>query len=578
MLRVLSTGSSTEPGGDSGPARFDWESSTTPGWQRTLNVVIAFALVAGFAAQVRHYAFIGDDAFISFRYARNLVDGLGLVWNVGEAVEGYTNFLWVLIMAAGMEVGIEPERLSITLGILSGLAVLAGLVWRNAACHGWRQPLIWLAPATLVASRSFTAWSTGGLETQFFTLVVLLAFALLFLERGNGDGAPWRSSLLFAMAALIRPEGVLFATVAGGCLFVDTLANFSKRRSVGACLWFALPFLVIVGGHLLWRHSYYGYWLPNTWYAKVHGLWWDQSAKYFHHFFADYRLQLFLPFALVPAFLRRRFDDYCLLAAVCVYCAYVVYVGGDRFEFRFLVVVLPVLYMLVADGWILIWRTLGVRNSRAVRVIAALAVAVAAISMPATTLGGSRRPEAVRTRDSIASLGAIRAYAERRIDEGRRLRDAIDRGLLPVDLMVAVTGAGALPYYTMWPMVDMHGLNDATIAHQRVRVRSQIGHEQQLPPGYLAERDVVVVDVLNQLSFGTDPMRVAVHMKRAARLAKAMRVKDATVGLETPARVKCLRFSDDRVMIFVTVVTEEAFERALGHLESCGPGNVEESH
>jgi hypothetical protein len=101
-------------------------------------------------------------------------------------------------------------------------------------------------------------------------------------------------------------------------------------------------------------------------------------------------------------------------------------------------------------------------------------------------------------------------------------------------------------------------------------VRSQIGHEQKLPPGYLSERGVVVVDVLNQLSFGNDPRRMAVRLNRAARIAKAMRSKDAMAGLETPARVKCLRISEDRVMIFVTVVTEEAFTRVLGHLESCG--------
>jgi arabinofuranosyltransferase len=573
MLRALSPGSPTEPDGGAGPARLDWEASAVPPWQRILNFTIAVALVAGFAAQVRHYAFIGDDAVISFRYARNLVDGLGLVWNAGEAVEGYTNFLWVLTMAAGMGVGIEPERLSVTLGIASGIVVLVGVVWRNAGRYGWRQPLIWLAPAALVSSRSFTAWSTGGLETQLFTCMIFLALGLLCSERNRNDRTPWRSSLLFALCALIRPEGVLFAAVAGVCLFVDTLAN---RRSLRDCLGFALPLLVVVGGHLLWRHAYYGYWLPNTWYAKVHGLWWDQSARYFQHFFADYRLHWFLPLALVPALLRRRFDDYCLLASVSAYCAYVVYVGGDRFEFRFLVVVLPILYLLIADGSILLWRVAS-RGSQPRRVAAAFGVVAVATALVLTTLVGSRRPEAVRTRDSIASLGAINAYAEQRIGEGRKLREAIDRGVLPADLQLAVTGAGALPYYTMWPTVDIYGLNDATIAHQRVRARSQIGHEQKLPPGYLSERGVVVVDVLNRLSFGNDPRRMAARLNRAARFAKAMRTKDAMVGLETPARVKCLRISEDRVMIFVTVVTEAAFTRVLGHLESCGREDAKQS-
>jgi hypothetical protein len=570
MQRVLSPGSSTEPAEGAGSVALDWEAPPAPGWQRALNVAAGVALAWGFAVQVRSLAFIGDDAFISFRYARNLVDGLGLVWNAGEAVEGYTNFLWVLLMAAGMRVGLAPEHLSLAIGVASGIALLGCVVWRNARRAGWRQPLIWLAPAALVSSRTFTAWSTGGLETQLFTLVVFVAFGVLFAERSRGGGAPWRSSLLFAAAALIRPEGVLFAAVAGGCLLVDSLV---KRRGLRDCLLFALPLVAIIGGHLLWRHAYYGYWLPNTWYAKVHGLWWEQSAKYFGHFFADYRLQWFLPLALVPALLRRRFEDLCLLAAVFSYVAYVVYVGGDRFEFRFLVVVLPIVYVLIADGLLLLWRA-APRGSRLLQGVAALGVGVASLALVATTIAGSNRTEALRARDAIASIGAIHAYAEQRIGEGRRLRAAIDRGELPPDLRVAVSGAGALPYYTMWPALDIHGLNDETIAHQRVRERSRIGHEQHLPPGYLARREVVVVDVLNHLVFGTDPMRMAVRLNRARRLAKAIRIKDAAVGLETPARVKCLRLGDDRVMIFVTVVPEAAFARSLGHLESCVPADA----
>src|SRR6266404_6223228 len=49
-----------------------------------------------------------DDAFISFRYARNLVEGHGLVFNPGERVEGYTNFVWVLLAALFMKIGIDP--------------------------------------------------------------------------------------------------------------------------------------------------------------------------------------------------------------------------------------------------------------------------------------------------------------------------------------------------------------------------------------------------------------------------------------------------------------------------------------
>src|SRR5437660_5760906 len=72
-----------------------------------------------------------DDSYISYRYARNLIHGLGLVYNAGERIEGYTNLLWTLLVAAGLELGIEPTALAKLLGGASALGVL-WLVWRLA--------------------------------------------------------------------------------------------------------------------------------------------------------------------------------------------------------------------------------------------------------------------------------------------------------------------------------------------------------------------------------------------------------------------------------------------------------------
>src|SRR5947207_91368 len=66
--------------------------------------------------------FIQDDAFISFRYADNLARGFGLVWNPGERVEGYTNFLWTIGMGAVLVLHGDPVVWSMILG----LAAFAG--------------------------------------------------------------------------------------------------------------------------------------------------------------------------------------------------------------------------------------------------------------------------------------------------------------------------------------------------------------------------------------------------------------------------------------------------------------------
>jgi hypothetical protein len=81
--------------------------------------------------------FLCDDAFISFRYARSLVEGHGLVFNAGERVEGYTNFLWVLELAALWKVfGLRPENVAPWLSVLCTVGTLAAVVWWAARLPG----------------------------------------------------------------------------------------------------------------------------------------------------------------------------------------------------------------------------------------------------------------------------------------------------------------------------------------------------------------------------------------------------------------------------------------------------------
>jgi len=312
-----------------------------------VGALLALCVLAAFAANVERQAFLGDDSFISFRYAKHLAEGQGLVWNPGDRVEGYTNFLWVLLMAAGLSVGIAPEGASMALGIASGLGLLAAMVVFTARTTGWRDPILWLTPMVLALHRSFTAWCTGGLETSFFTLLVFLAVLCFVRERERGDAFPLGSSLLFALASLTRPEGALFAFVAGAFFLAEIGL---RRRSLRVGLLWSLPYGVIVGAHLLWRRAYHGDWLPNTFYAKVPGVWWDHGFNYLARFIDDYQVGWFLPLILLGLLLGREFKAWLLFAQALAYAIYVAGVGGDRFEFRFLVPILPHLYWLIADG------------------------------------------------------------------------------------------------------------------------------------------------------------------------------------------------------------------------------------
>ena len=514
----------------------------TPRW---VHGVLLCLLLVLFVYNVQAWFFLGDDCFISFRYARHLADGEGLVWNPGERVEGYTNFLWVLFMAGSLRAGIPPEISSVALGVASGAGLLAALLLFSARRWGRDEWLIWLPPLALASSRSFAAWCSGGLETMFFTFTLFLAFATYLRERREGAPIPVASALLFAAATLTRPDGGLFALVAGLFFLGEILL---RRRALRAGLAWVAPYALIVGAHLLWRHAYYGYWLPNSFYAKVPGAWWEQGWRYLSLFAEDYRVQWFLPLALVALLFGRRFVHVLFAAAIGLFLLYLLYVGGDRFEFRFLVVIFPYLYWLIADGIRLTAAWAGRGGAGRPAKIAFAAVAAAALLL--TTCLGSWREESGGIRHGVAGIEHIRDYAARRAASGKLLRGLIDAGELPGDLVLCVGGAGALPYYTDWPTVDMRGINDVTVARVPVTKRTVIAHERQATYEYLFERRVVLLDMFNQVVFDENILANRPRIRGYGRV---------------PVPLKAYRVGE-KYLVFGTLVSDDEVRKIFGRL------------
>lgn len=397
-------------------------------------------------------------------------------------------------MAFGMKAGITPEILSAVLGILSGALLLIFLALLSERHIGARHPLAWGPSLVLASSRSFTGWCSGGLETMFFTLLIFLAAVSFLKERREGARIPLASCVLFSLAALTRPEGAIFAAVSGLLFFIDLLRGRCTLRSF--LIW-AGVLCLLVGGHLLWRRAYYGFWLPNTFYVKVSGIWWEQARHYFGLFQSDYRIAWFLPLLPVPFFFARR-RIYTLFSSLTItYLLYVAMVGGDRFEFRFLVVVFPFFYWMLWEGMRLpgTLRTAPPVLKRFLRLSAPVLFA----ALLFLTIHGSVKTEREGIRHNIVSIHAAEGYAERRISEGRFLRELIDEGILPADLYACVSGAGAVPYYTMWPTLDELGLNDVEIAHQPVTKRGIIAHEKKASPDFLRQRRVELWDEGNRI-------------------------------------------------------------------------------
>src|SRR5262245_31921661 len=226
-------------------------------WAVILGLVLPMVLLIGNMVRVQSYTI--DDAYISYRYARNFARGNGLVYNVGEYVEGYTNFLWTIWLAVGFWLRLNPD---VVAKVLGGLAP-CGSLWivyrlsRRVRSYGMTPCIAtWLMATSIVQ----TGYAVFGMETSFFVFLILAGVDLFFHERDRGRGFPY-SGLVFGLAGLTRPEAPMF--------FGLTILFLGRRLFERQNLLRGLLFVAIVGGHELWRYSYYGAWLPHTVVAKT---------------------------------------------------------------------------------------------------------------------------------------------------------------------------------------------------------------------------------------------------------------------------------------------------------------------
>jgi hypothetical protein len=383
-----------------------------------------------------HWNYTVDDAFISFRYAKNLCEGRGLVYNVGERVEGYTNFLWAILMAPPIGLGIDPVVASKLLGLACS-AILLLLVAREIDRRSGRG-VAFGAGLLLAADPSFALWSVAGLETPLFLLLAFLALRPL-LE--DGPRLPGATGLWAGLAALTRPEGVLLmASLAG----IGIAAR--ARGSAGRAL---LVFAALVLPHLAFRLVYYGDPLPNTFYAKAGGgaAAWARGGRYLADWLLGYGQVLLVGLAFAGAGSRRA---RAALALAGVFAIYVVAVGGDGLVmFRFGLFLIVPLALAAAEG-----------AARAARALAPRRVAPTAVALLALAA-------ALPARNSFA--GESRAFA---LDDRARVRlhwSEIGRWLArnarPGET-AAVPVAGAIAYYGGITTIDMLGITDHHIARR----------------------------------------------------------------------------------------------------------------
>ena len=497
---------------------------------------IAQWLLLGIAAVVlvAHslaYNFVTDDAYISFVYSRNLAEHGELAFNLGDPVEGYTNFLWTVILGGFMVLGLEPELMSRLLGTLCALVTLWLAMRIVERALGRKSAWAGLAPLLLATSSGFACWTSGGLETQLFTMLVTAALESV-VAATERPRALRRAGWLLALAAMTRPEGPLIAVLLGSAWIVHRFAK-RDRRDIRDETFAAIYFLALWAPWFVWRYVHYGHVFPNTYYVKASGEWADpklasqmigHGVYYIRVWLEQTGLLYVLPLLVFGLGARLRTPRFTLALGcgllLIAYSAYAISVGGDfmglhRFIMPLFVVAaiaivlglerlshslstIPayvVIAALAMGAVVWIVATAHVRNALAISALAGAAVAMG------FALVDRRRPQLItpavaamvfvifaqsQIRLTIRSLDPKNLIADRGIIDTPAFlivytedRAKIGRAMAPCfreDDFSIVGGAGAQPYFGRMRGIDVFGLVSSKIAHDEPRIRARAGH------------------------------------------------------------------------------------------------------
>lgn len=449
-----------------------------------------------------------DDAYITFRYADNLANGLGPVYNPGEVVEGYTTFLWMAMLSAASSLGLDLVGVSKVYGALATLGTLLLVSFADRFVDGLPRRVAWYGGLLVATSPILTRWAMSGMEVPLVALLITAA-TLVHLRDRSREAASMPlalgAGLLCALAAMTRPDaGLIF-----GVLGLDRLLSVVRRRrhALPAMLFFALVFAAVFGTYFAWRYTYYGWLLPNTFYVKVGatGMQLLRGMYYLNTWLViapvvgaalvasvvPLRRGMAVPLAAgslvflianvlyvsqvgaqhFPYLVGFGYAGLCLsvlsltqfriqhglqvgVAFSLLHTVYVISVGGDvMYGYRFFVVILPIMALVMAA---MIDTLQATKRLQQICFWGPLALNVywMAISI---------------------ELNAAGRVSERGIAVGEFLHEHA-----PEDALLAVNVAGTIPYYSKLRSIDTLGLNDAHIAHMEIEDMGAgwAGHEK----------------------------------------------------------------------------------------------------
>jgi arabinofuranosyltransferase len=457
---------------------------------RDIRRLLTLSLLAFFTIVLIRTAWLGDDAYITFRTVDNLVAGFGPRWNVDERVQAFTHPLWMLVLAVPYFFTREAYFTSYVL--MSALSITG--LWLFLSRVAATAALAALGGAALIFSKAFVDYSTSGLENPL-THALLAAWLVTYWSRVERDVSEPRGLLAMWITAGLLMLNRLDLILLVGPASVAASWRAGWRRASQAMLIGLAPLIAWE----MFSVVYYGFPFPNTAYAKLppNVDWRVLTAHGFLYLLdacaADPVTPLVIATGLAATVTMPRRHDGPVAAGVLLYLAYIVRIGGDFMTGRFLAAPLFVSAALLAHRP---WRL--PRSAVPVAIGGLALLGVFSTVRPPVTSGRGTFILNAFDGETSRGIGDERAFYYRytgllRWSRERPLpwNDQVKRGesLRAAPQVIAETNVGFTGYFAgpNVHIIDEYGLGDAFLARRPTEPEWRIGHYlRRSPPGYIA--------------------------------------------------------------------------------------------
>ncbi len=464
------------------------------------------AIIAIYVAYALRFWFVCDDAYITYRFSHNVADGLGLRYNVGDhtPVEGYSNFLWLMLAVPIERLGLDVALWMCGLSVLCGVAVLVYVRWTLMRHFEVGEGPANLATLCLATMPTMTVWATSGLETMAFALLTFATFERLVLAR---ERDAWIGGAAAALSlSLIRTEGIAWVVVIVILGIVGRLIDGRKQdallpRSVSRP-WTALMGNAVKAGgvalgifvaYFAWRTLYFDSWISNTARVKVGlGVVSLQAGLAYVSVYYLTTLVPLLAFLGAPATLRRRFGGG--LAVMTIAAAFPIYaavVGGDYLPMgRLMLPGVPFAALMLGIGIDQIWRRHGAALGVALVTVVLLLGVAPAHDLHVVPTSVRKAFHFRSNTDRFRSEYAQWSFIERSTERWRTLGEEMGKLGQPGETWVA--GAiGAKGYFSEIFIYDVGGLVTREVADRPFKQgknHRSPGHQKTVPNSFFLNK------------------------------------------------------------------------------------------